>query len=67
MEAFFNMGGYAVYVWPAYIAAGLILGLLVVISLRQLRVEKNQLERLESQLKATGSRRPRPPASSRSR
>ncbi len=62
MSAFFDMGGYAVYVWPSYFAAAVILGLLVMMSLRNLRQERQQLEKLERQLDADGKRRPRAPA-----
>lgn len=66
MSAFLSMGGYGAYVWPAYFAAALVLGLLTVWSLRKLKAEARQLERLESQLARHGERRPRPPATSQS-
>jgi heme exporter protein D len=51
MSAFFAMGGYAAYVWPALgLTAALLIGLLVV-SVRQLRAA-------EAELAALGERRP---------
>lgn len=62
MAAFFSMGGYAIYVWPAYLAAALVLGVLTISSRRKFRKELAQLERLERQLESGNTRRPRPPA-----
>ena len=47
MANFFAMGGYAVYVWPAYVVSLLVLGIAVVLCLQaQARAKKNvrQLE-----------------------
>ncbi len=62
MDAFFHMGGYAIYVWPSYAAAALILGLLTTFSLRQLRDSMVQLDKLEERMKTGDGRRRRPPA-----
>ena len=48
LRAFLDMGGYAVFVWPAFgITAVVMIGLLV-ISLIQLRQRRRQLEELEA-------------------
>ena len=41
-SAFFAMGGYAVYVWPAYAVATVVLAGLVIVSLR-FRYEQKRL------------------------
>lgn len=46
--SFWQMGGYAAYVWPAFGAAALILIALLVISVRTLRARERTLRRLES-------------------
>ncbi len=56
MRAFLEMGGYGVYVWSAYAAAGLILAGLVVASLRARRIMRAALEEAE---RAAPRRRPR--------
>ena len=53
--SFFAMGGYAVYVWPAYAVALLIIGGLTVRSITSLRAR--QREAADSE--AAGSRRAR--------
>jgi heme exporter protein D len=54
MQAFFEMGGYAAFVWPAYgVAAVVLIGLLVA-SLVGLRRRQRELARLEE---ATGRQR----------
>jgi heme exporter protein D len=47
MSGFFAMGGYAAFVWPAYGVGLLVLGGLLVQSLRQYRARQRELERLE--------------------
>jgi heme exporter protein D len=37
LQSFFAMGGYAAFVWPAFGASALVLGWLLVSSLRRLR------------------------------
>ncbi|MBR46680.1 MAG: heme exporter protein CcmD [Rhodospirillaceae bacterium] len=54
--SFFEMGGYAVYVWPAFgVGAVVMIGLLV-LSIRRLRLREAELKRLEA---AGGGRRGR--------
>ena len=49
MNAFFDMGGYAAFIWPAYgISAAVLIGL-VVISRRRLKRLEAALTQLESQ------------------
>ena len=43
------MGGYAYFVWPAYLIAGLILAVLMGVSLRDLRRQETALQILRSQ------------------
>jgi heme exporter protein D len=46
--SFWEMGGYAAYVWPAFGAAAVILIALLVISVRTLRSRERALRALES-------------------
>ena len=48
MAEFFEMGGYAAYVWPAYGAFALILGGLAVWSWRRNRAMRAALEEIEA-------------------
>ena len=48
MGAFFDMGGYGGYVWPAWGIALVVLGALAVVSLRTMRARERELARLES-------------------
>jgi heme exporter protein D len=57
VRTFLAMGGYAVYVWPAFAVTTLVLGWLVVDSLRRLRRAEAGLAALGSQ--GRRSRRPR--------
>jgi heme exporter protein D len=50
MAEFFAMGGYAAYVWPAYIATVLILGAAVVVSLRSHAKARENVRRLELEI-----------------
>jgi heme exporter protein D len=52
IQTFFAMGGYAVFVWPAYALAAIVLVGLLAVSLRQLR-------KAESELATLGLQRPR--------
>ena len=52
--SFFEMGGYAVYVWPAFGVGAVVLIGLLVISLRRLKSREAALVRLEA---AGGGRR----------
>lgn len=47
MSSFFDMGGYAAYVWPAYGVAALVLVALVWRSLRALRASERDLAEAE--------------------
>ena len=47
MAKFFEMGGYAIYVWPAFAVAALVMIGLLVTSLRTLRLREAALRRLE--------------------
>ena len=44
MAKFLEMGGYAVYVWPAFAVAALVMISLLVASLRTLRAREAELE-----------------------
>lgn len=49
MSGFLAMGGYAAFVWPAYgLAVGALMALAIV-SVRQWRVAKDEVARLEAQ------------------
>ena len=45
--AFFDMGGYAVFVWPAFAVTFGLMGLLVWLSRRRLRQAERALQALE--------------------
>ncbi len=51
--SFWEMGGYAVYVWPAFGAAAIILLALLVISVCTLRARERALRALERQSAAS--------------
>ncbi|MEK9645749.1 MAG: heme exporter protein CcmD [Alphaproteobacteria bacterium] len=59
MSAFFDMGGYGGYVWPAWGLALVVLAALIVVSLRMMRSRERELSRLESE---SPRRRRRDPA-----
>jgi heme exporter protein D len=48
MAKFFEMGGYALYVWPAFGVAALVMIGMLVASLRTLRTREALLRRLEA-------------------
>ncbi len=51
MEAiteFFAMGGHGAFVWPAFAVAAVVMGALVVVSLRQARANQAELDRLQA-------------------
>jgi heme exporter protein D len=56
MANFFAMGGYAAYVWPAYAASALVLGVATVLSLRAYRRARRTLRQLEEEAGETGER-----------
>ena len=55
MADFFDMGGYAAFVWPAFGLSFLVMAAMVVSTLRRLRANQRELARLE----AAGARRVR--------
>ena len=46
--SFFEMGGYAAYVWPAFGAAATIMVALLVLSIRTMRAREAALKNLEA-------------------
>ena len=46
--SFFEMGGYAAYVWPAFGAAAVIMVVLLVLSIRTMRAREAALNTLEA-------------------
>ncbi len=55
MADFFDMGGYAAFVWPAFGLTFLVMAIMVMTTLRRLRATQRELARLE----AAGARRTR--------
>ncbi|MDZ4738048.1 MAG: heme exporter protein CcmD [Rhodospirillaceae bacterium] len=49
MQTWLEMGGYARFIWPAYLAAALVLGVLAIASVCRLRRLHRALARLESE------------------
>lgn len=47
MASFFAMGGYAVYVWPAYVITALVLVAVIMVSLQARARAKKSVRRLE--------------------
>ena len=47
MAGFFAMGGYAVYVWPAYIISVLVLTIAIIVSLQAHARAKRSVRQLE--------------------
>jgi heme exporter protein D len=50
VSAFFDMGGYARYVWPAYGLVGVVTIALLVTSLRTLRIRERALAALQQEM-----------------
>ena len=50
MAEFFAMGGYAAYVWPAYVATLLTLAAAIVLSLRAHAKARENVRRLELEI-----------------
>ena len=48
MAEFFAMGGYAVFVWPSFAVAAVVMVGLLVTSMHTMRVNRAQLEALEA-------------------
>jgi len=49
MANFFAMGGYAVFVWPAYVISMLVLGVAIVLSLRAHARARRSVRQLEEE------------------
>ena len=49
MADFLAMGGYGVYVWPAYVASVVVLAAATVVSLKAHRSAKNAVRQLEAE------------------
>ncbi|MFA7430849.1 MAG: heme exporter protein CcmD [Rhodospirillaceae bacterium] len=56
MANYFDMGGYAGFVWPSYAVAAIVLGVLFIATWRGLKSRERTLEAL---LASRGPRRPR--------
>ncbi len=49
LSSFFEMGGYAVFIWPSYLITALVLTVLFVTTLRFLRSNEAELKDLQGQ------------------
>jgi heme exporter protein D len=71
IREFLAMGGYAVYVWPAYLIAALVMGGQVAVTLRALRRREAALSALERTNARTNERtnpgRPQKPGRTKAR
>lgn len=47
MQEFLSMGGYGGYVWPSYILTAVVLGAVLVVSVRGLKATEEQFKRLK--------------------
>jgi len=47
-DKFFDMGGYAAYVWPAFSLSAVVLLIMLVVSLKFLKSQQRVLKQLES-------------------
>ena len=47
-DKFFDMGGYAAYVWPAFSLSAVVLLIMLVVSLKFLKSQQRLLKQLES-------------------
>ena len=56
MADFLAMGGYAVFVWPAYTASILVLGAAIVLSLQAHAKARRMVRRLEEESAESGDR-----------
>jgi heme exporter protein D len=52
MAEFFAMGGYAAFIWPAYIVGALLMVGLLILSLRSMRQREALVETLRSSRRA---------------
>ena len=57
MVEFFQMGGYAAYVWPAYAITFVVLGTMVGLTIRAHRKTQDMLSRLDGRHKADANSR----------
>ena len=57
MSEFFNMGGYAAYIWPAFGAAAVILTTLFIVSLKGLKNDERRLRALQADMPSRRSRK----------
>ena len=55
MASFFAMGGYAVFVWPAYVITLLVLVTTIVLSLQAHARARNAVRRLEAEEEQSGA------------
>ncbi len=55
MSEFLAMGGYAQFIWPAYLLAALILTVLLVLSLRDLRRKEGTLKALRAERRGSAT------------
>jgi heme exporter protein CcmD len=49
MANFFAMGGYALFVWPAYVASVLVLGIAIILSLKAHARARKMVRQLEEE------------------
>ena len=52
MQEFFDMGGYAAFIWPCFIVSAVLLVGLLVVSRRQLNTTQATLTALEAEMPA---------------
>ncbi|WP_142849342.1 heme exporter protein CcmD [Telmatospirillum sp. J64-1] len=57
ISAFFEMGGYAGFVWPSYVLTAVVMVALLVLSLREMRSNESQLRALEGNRPRGAARR----------
>jgi len=62
LGSFFNMGGYASFVWPSFVVSAVLLVGLLVLSLRRLKAEEAALSALETAAGGTAQPRAGDPA-----
>ncbi len=64
MSDFFAMGGHAVFIWPCYGLAAIVMILLVIQSLRSMRMNEKLVENLRASRSTRRDQRADPPAQS---
>lgn len=52
MAEFFSMGGYGAYVWPSYVMTAVVMGVLLITSLRSLKTTESAFDRLKGEASA---------------